>query len=91
VWHFLPMVNGYSGHIPESYMALAPDLLEFPRADSAAALRRRGVTHVTVNCGLQSADCDETMNVLRQAPDLKLIMETSWEGEPVRLIELTGH
>ena len=53
VWHFLPMVNGYSGYIPESYTTLAPDLLEFPRGDSAAALRRRGVTHVTVNCGLQ--------------------------------------
>jgi hypothetical protein len=91
VWHFLPMVNGYSGYIPESYTLLAPELLEFPRGDSAAALRRRGVTHVTVNCGLQSADCDETMNVMRQSPDLRLIMETSWEGEPVRLFELTGH
>jgi hypothetical protein len=91
VWHFLPMVNGYSGHIPESYTALEPDLLEFPRGGSTAALRRRGVTHVTVNCGLQSADCDETMNVMRQSPDLRLIEEASWEGEPVRLFELTGH
>jgi hypothetical protein len=91
VWHLLPMVNGYSGYIPESYTALAPDLLEFPRGDSAAALRRRGVTHVTVNCGLQSADCGETMTVMGQSPDLRLIMETSWEGEPVRLFELTGH
>lgn len=91
VWHFLPMVNGYSGHIPESYATLASELLEFPRGDSAAALRRRGVTHVTVNCGLQSADCDQTMTVMGQSPDLRLIMETSWEGEPVRLFELTGH
>jgi hypothetical protein len=89
VWHFLPMVNGYSGHIPESYTALAPDLLEFPRGDSAVALRRRGVTHVTVNCGLQSADCEQTMTVMRQSPDLRLVMETDWEGEPVRLFELT--
>ena len=91
VWHFLPMVNGYSGYIPESYTALAPDLLEFPRGDSAAALRRRGVTHVSVNCALQSADCDETMAVMRQSPDLRLILDTSWEGEPVRLFELIGH
>jgi hypothetical protein len=91
VWHFLPMVNGYSGYIPESYTALAPDLLEFPRGDSAAALRRRGVTHVSVNCALQSADCDETMAVMRQSPDLRLILDTSWEGEPVRLFELSGH
>jgi hypothetical protein len=91
VWHFLPMVNGYSGHIPESYTALAPDLLEFPRGDSAAALRRRGVTHVTVNCGLRFGECEALMNLTRQSPDLRLIMETSWEGEPVRLFELTRH
>ena len=91
LWHFLPMVNGYSGYIPASYTTLVPELLEFPHADSAAALRRRGVTHVTVNCRLQSADCDETMTVMRQSPDLRLIGETSWEGEPVRLFELTAH
>jgi hypothetical protein len=91
VWHWRPMVNGYSGHIPESYQSLAPDLLEFPRGDTVAALRRRGVTHVTVNCGLPAGACKEALNLMRQSGDLRSIAETRWEGEPVQLFELTGN
>jgi hypothetical protein len=90
VWHWVPMVNGYSGYIPESYKLLAPDLLEFPRGDTVAALRRRGVTHVSLNCGLQSGDCNESINRMRESTALRLIAETQWEGEPVQLFELTG-
>jgi hypothetical protein len=91
VWHWTPMVNGYSGHIPESYTKVAPDLLAFPRADTVAALRRWGVTHVTVNCGLPSNNCKETMTLMRQSGGLRLIDETRWEEEPVQLFELTGN
>jgi hypothetical protein len=90
VWHWMPMVNGYSGHIPESYTTLAPDLLEFPRGDAVAALRRRGVTHVTVNCGLYEGGCEETMTLARQSTELRMIAETRWQAGPVRLFELTG-
>jgi hypothetical protein len=90
VWHWVPMVNGYSGYIPESYKILAPDLLEFPRGDTVRALRRRGVTHVSLNCGLQSADCNESSNRLRQSTALRLVAESQWEGEPVQLFELTA-
>jgi hypothetical protein len=91
LWHWAPMLNGYSGFIPESYATLAPDLLEFPRGNTVAALRRRGVTHVTVNCGLRYGGCEETMNLMRQSRDLRLIAETRWQGEPVQLFELAGH
>ena len=90
VWHWRPIVNGYSGYIPESYVAVIPDLMEFPRGDSIAALRRRGVTHVTVNCGLQRNVCKETMTLMGHSPGLRLITEARWEGEPVQLFELTG-
>jgi hypothetical protein len=90
LWHWSPMLNGYSGFIPQSYATVALDLLEFPRGNTVAALRRRGVTHVTLNCGLQYGDCDETMNLMRQSADLRLIAEARWEGEPVQLFELAG-
>jgi hypothetical protein len=90
VWHWRPIVNGYSGYIPESYNAVIPDLVEFPRGDSVAALRRRGVTHVTVNCGLKRNICQETMTLMGQSPGLRLIREARWEGEPVQLFEITG-
>jgi hypothetical protein len=90
VWHWQRMVNGYSGFVPESYVSLTPDLLEFPRGNTLAALRRRGVTHVTVNCGLQRNGCKETMTLMGHTPGLRLVSEARWEGEPVQLFELTG-
>ena len=90
IWHWQRSVNGYSGYVPESYDALTPDLVEFPRGDTVAALRRHGVTHVTVNCGLQRNVCKETMTLMAQSPGLHLLTEARWEGEPVQLYELTG-
>ena len=52
LWHWTPMVNGYSGFIPNSYKELRSDMARFPSDDAVAALRRRGVTYVTLNCGL---------------------------------------
>lgn len=90
IWHWQRSVNGYSGYVPESYAALTPDLVEFPRGDTVAALRRHGVTHVTVNCGLQRNVCKETMTLMGRSPGLRLLTEARWEGEPVQLFELTG-
>jgi hypothetical protein len=82
------MVNGYSGFFPRSYTSLAPALIEFPRGDTSEALRRRGVTHVTINCGLGYAGCDETASLMRQSKDLRLVADTRWQGAPVQLYEL---
>jgi hypothetical protein len=88
LWHWTPMVNGYSGFVPESYERLAPDFAEFPRSDSIAKLRARGVTHVTVNCGLWDATCEDAVNQIRALRELRLVSETSWQGRPVQLYEL---
>ena len=47
--HWKPLVNGYSGFMPESYVAAHADLKDFPAASTLEALRRRGVTHVVVH------------------------------------------
>jgi hypothetical protein len=88
LWHWTPMVNGYSGFFPPSYEKLAPELIAFPRGNTADALRRRGVTHVTVNCGLGYPNCGETVRLMSQSKDLRLIADTLWQGEPVQLYEL---
>jgi hypothetical protein len=88
LWHWTPMVNGYSGFFPPSYQALAPELIAFPRGSSADALRRRGVTHVTVNCGLGYPSCGETVRLMSESKDLRLIADTLWQGAPVQLYEL---
>jgi hypothetical protein len=90
LWHWTPMVNGYSGFFPPSYQALAPQLMAFPRGDTVGALRRRGVTHVTVNCGLGYPGCVETARLMALSKDLRLIADTLWQGEPVQLYELSA-
>jgi len=44
-----PVVNGYSGFLPESYLDRRVDLAQFPDDESIAVLRRLGVTHVVVH------------------------------------------
>ena len=87
-WHWTPMVNGYSGFVPKSYIQLSRDILLFPAGEAVDALRRQGVTHVTVNCGLGFAGCDELMEAMRRARRLRLLADTAWEGSPVQLYEL---
>lgn len=89
LWHWTPMVNGYSGFIPESYDRLALDLVEFPRGDWVARLRSRGVTHVSVNCGLWDATCEDVVTRIRASRELRLVSEMRWQGRPVQLYELT--
>lgn len=88
LWHGKTMVNGYSGYVPSSYSALAPYLREFPRRFSVDALRRAGVTHVTLNCGLRFIACEETRMLMRQSAELRIVREVQWEGEQVELYEL---
>jgi len=90
LWHWSRMVNGYSGFIPKSYADLRMDIAMFPSADAVAALRRRGVTHVTVNCGLDYPGCDELRDLMRKSAYLRLIAEIPWRGQPVQLYEVAG-
>ena len=90
LWHWSPMVNGYSGFIPQSYADLRKEIATFPSAEGVAALRRRGVTHVTVNCGLGYPGCDELRGEMRYSPYLRLLADTRWEGGPVQLYEIAG-
>jgi hypothetical protein len=47
-FHWRPIVNGYSGYYPPSYVELWPPLRSFPDETSLATLRSRGVTYVVV-------------------------------------------
>jgi len=47
-FHWRPIVNGYSGFTPSSYLQLWSPLASFPDTGSLAALRRRGVTYLVV-------------------------------------------
>lgn len=88
LWHWLPMVNGYSGFVPKSYSDLRKDINGFPSPNAIAALRNRGVTHVTINCGLQNSECAALGNAMRLSPNLRPIAVAQWERQSVLLYEV---
>lgn len=88
VWHWLPMVNGYSGFIPQSYGELINEIEEFPKPEALDALRRRGVTHVTVNCVLYTVGCGDQLDNMERSAGLRQVVDTRWHGRFVRLYEL---
>jgi hypothetical protein len=88
-WHWARLVNGYSGFIPKSYKEFTTTMLGFPDAQSIEALRRRGATHVSVNCAVNDWDkCEAIALTARSSPALRLISETLWMQHTVQLYEI---
>lgn len=72
--HWRPMVNGYSGLTPDSYVQHARDLARFPDDHSIDALRALGVTHVFVHDrALRDWTDDETADAVPRSSRLELI------------------
>jgi hypothetical protein len=88
IWHWAQMVNGYSGHAPESQQDYEKGLIGFPDARSLELLRSRGATHVTVNCALYRGGCDDLLETIDDNAAFHLLTSARWQGQPVRLYEL---
>ena len=72
--HWRPIINGYSGLVPDSYVRLARTLVHFPADEAIATLREVGVTHVFVHDrALRDRTDDKTADAVRHAPDLRLL------------------
>ena len=85
LWHWRPMINGYSGFTTPAYQQLLEDMTDFPGPRATAALRAHGVTHVSVNCFFVGAGCPQLLEVLDGRPDFHAIAAGRWQGSPVRL------
>jgi hypothetical protein len=48
-FHWMPLLNGYSGYYPPSYFTLLNDVRHFPNGSAIPALRRRGVRYLIVH------------------------------------------
>jgi hypothetical protein len=55
-FHWMPMVNGYSGFYPPTYLDQLERLQAFPAPSSIAALWRTGVRYVIVHTSVYSPD-----------------------------------
>ena len=85
LWHWRPMINGYSGFTTPAYQQLLEDMADFPGPRATAALRAHGVTHVSVNCFFVGASCSALLDVLDSRPDFHAVATSRWQGSPVRL------
>jgi hypothetical protein len=55
-YHWQPLVNGYSDHIPADFVEAQPLLASFPSADSWEVIRQRQARWVVVHFNRYSAD-----------------------------------
>jgi hypothetical protein len=89
MWHWRPMVNGYSGFNPREYAVTAQRTRGFPAPSALDYLRAAGVTHVTVHCRLWEPQvCGSTMAQLDADTRVRLVARADWYGAPSSLYEL---
>ena len=55
-FHWMPLLNGYSGYYPPSYLALIGNLRHFPDEHAVTLLRGRGTRYVVVHTSLYPPD-----------------------------------
>jgi hypothetical protein len=56
IFHWFPLVNGYSGYYPESYLERLDRLRNFPNEGSIVQLRRDGVRYLVVHQSAYAPD-----------------------------------
>lgn len=70
---FLPLANGIGRWVPAEYLALGEATRSFPSAESAAALRFYGITHVLFHGGRFGGDAPGLLDRARQGSDFSLV------------------
>jgi hypothetical protein len=71
--HWRPLMNGYSGYTPASYVRFADAFWYFPRDYAIEAMRRAGVTHVMVHPERFGNEADEVIRTLNGRSDFELM------------------
>jgi hypothetical protein len=71
-FHWMPLVNGYSGYYPRSYITRLVRLRGFPNAISVERLRHEGVQYLIVHPSGYAPDrAESVLTVLSDNPSLK--------------------
>jgi hypothetical protein len=71
--HWRPLMNGYSGYTPASYVKFADAFWYFPRDYAIDAMRRAGVTHVMVHPARFGNEAEDVIRTLHGRSDLELM------------------
>jgi hypothetical protein len=68
-FHWMPMINGYSGYYPASYLSRLAILRSMPDDSALEALARAGARYVIVHPALYtSADADRIVSAIGRSP-----------------------
>ena len=87
--HWRPLLNGYSGNYPRSYLELLNEMRSFPRTSALRYLRRRGATVLVVHERRDSRPTyDEVLARLLRDPNVELIAESRDAGSRVAFFRL---
>ena len=71
--HWRPLMNGYSGYTPASYVRFADAFWYFPRDYAIDAMRRAGVTHVMVHRERFGNEAEDVIRTLNARSDFELM------------------
>jgi hypothetical protein len=83
--HWRPLMNGYSGFIPDSYRRRADTLWLFPAEFAMATLKAEAATHVIVHLERYGADATTIAHEIDSRSDLRLVAS---DGSGHRLYEI---
>jgi hypothetical protein len=87
--HWRPLLNGYSGNYPRSYIELLNEMRSFPRTSALRYLRRRGATVLVAHERRDSRPTyDEVFFRLFRDPSIDLISESGDGGSRVAFFRL---
>jgi hypothetical protein len=74
--HWRPLMNGYSGYVPQSYRDRAQTFWFFPREHAIEAMRKAGVTHVMIHPEHFAPEIEEMWRAVAASPHLERIAVT---------------
>ena len=68
--HWQPLLNGYSGNYPASFLRLLSELETFPSADSMRVIKARGVRYLIMHSRGNSERYADAVIKLMASPEL---------------------
>jgi hypothetical protein len=71
--HWRPLMNGYSGYIPATYVDVASLMWYFPDARAFPPMNANGVTHIMVHPHRWGRESSKVIESISRRPDLELI------------------
>jgi hypothetical protein len=91
VFHWQPLVNGYSDVVPEDFRDIAVPINGFPDAASFEIMRERRVRYVVWHMDAASYDAQSREKVLARFPAYAQYMRALVSDGDVWLYEITGY